>query len=53
MVRESGSGTLNDYQYTSVRDHALPLVRAVLDGVLDGEQAGCDRLSRPHRGGRS
>ena len=34
MVRESGSGTLNDYQYTAVRDHALPLVRAVLDGVF-------------------
>ena len=34
MVRESTSGTLSDYQYTSVRDHALPLVRAVLDGIL-------------------
>ena len=34
MVRESASGTLGDYQYTSVRDHALPLVRAVLDGVI-------------------
>jgi len=34
MLRESKSGTLNDYQYTSVRDHALPLVRAVLSGVL-------------------
>ena len=34
MVRESASGTLNDYQYTAVRDHALPLVRAVLDGIF-------------------
>jgi amidase len=34
MVRESGSGTLQDYQYTSVHDHALPLVQAVLNGVL-------------------
>jgi len=34
MVRESNSGTVNDYQYTSVRDHALPLVRAVLNGIL-------------------
>jgi len=34
MLRESGSGTLADYQYTSVRDHALPLVRAILTGVL-------------------
>jgi amidase len=34
MVRESGSGTLKDYQYTSVRDHGLPLVRAVLEGMF-------------------
>jgi amidase len=34
MVRESASGTLTDYQYTSVRDHGLPLVRAILDGIL-------------------
>lgn len=34
MVRESTSGTLNDYQYTSVRDHALPLVGAILDGIF-------------------
>jgi amidase len=34
MVREAASGTTNDYQYTSVRDHALPLVRAVLDGIF-------------------
>jgi amidase len=34
MVREAGSGTLNDYQYTSVNEHGLPLVRAVLEGIL-------------------
>jgi amidase len=34
MVRESNSGTLTDYQYAAVRDHALPLVRAILDGML-------------------
>ena len=34
MLRESASGTLTDYQYTSVREHALPLVRDVLAGVL-------------------
>jgi amidase len=34
MLRESKSGTLSDYQYTSVRDHGLPLVRAVLSGIL-------------------
>jgi len=34
MVRESNSGTLTDYQYTAVRDHGLPLVRAILDGIF-------------------
>jgi amidase len=34
MLREAGSGTLADYHYTSVRDHALPLVRDYLSGVL-------------------
>ncbi|HYE88640.1 MAG TPA: amidase family protein [Vicinamibacterales bacterium] len=38
MVRESNSGTMNDYQYTSVRDHALPLVRAVLNGLLAADK---------------
>ena len=38
MVRESNSGTLTDYQYTSVRDHALPLVRAVLNGVINADK---------------
>lgn len=34
MLRESGSGTLTDYQYTSVRDHALPLIRDYLSGLM-------------------
>jgi amidase len=34
MVRESNSGSLTDYQYTAVRDHGLPLVRAILSGVF-------------------
>lgn len=38
MVREAGSGTLKDYQYTSVQQHGLPLVRAVLDGLLAADQ---------------
>src|SRR5207253_341955 len=38
MLREAKSGTLNDYQYTSVRDHGLPLVRAVIDGILSSNQ---------------
>ena len=38
MVREAGSGTLSDYQYTSVNEHGLPLVRAVLEGILAAEK---------------
>jgi amidase len=34
LKREAGSGGLDDYRYTSVRDHALPLVRAVVEGIL-------------------
>lgn len=32
--RESGSGKLDDYRYTAVRDNALPLVRATVEGML-------------------
>ncbi len=38
LVREQGSGTVGAYQYTSVRDHALPLVRAVLNGMLEADK---------------
>src|SRR5262245_13536105 len=38
MKREAGSGTLGDYRYTSVRDHALPLVRAVVEGLLASQK---------------
>ena len=50
LVRESKSGTINDYQYTSVRDHALPLVRAVLDGILKAEKL--DAIVYPTAGRR-
>ncbi|MFN2447682.1 MAG: amidase family protein [Vicinamibacterales bacterium] len=36
--REAGSGTLDDYRYTAVRDHALPLMRAVVEGVLASQK---------------
>ena len=32
--READSGTLDDYKYTAVRDHALPLVRSIVEGVF-------------------
>jgi amidase len=38
MVREAGSGTLKDYQYTSVKEHGLPLVRAVVDGMFAADK---------------
>lgn len=38
MKREAGSGTLDDYRYLSVRDHALPLVRGVVEGLLSSQR---------------
>jgi amidase len=31
---EAASGTLDDYRYRSVRDHALPMMRDVVNGIL-------------------
>ena len=36
--QELNSGTPDDYEYTAMRDHGLPLVRAILTGVLDAHQ---------------
>ena len=36
--READSGTLDDYQYTAVRDHALPLVRAIVEGIFAAQK---------------
>ena len=36
--RELESGTMEDYRYTSVRDHGLPLVRAAVGGLLAAEK---------------
>jgi amidase len=36
--REVESGTMDDYRYTSVRDHGLPLVRAAVEGLLSGQK---------------
>jgi amidase len=38
MQREAASGTLDDYRYTSVRDHGLPAVRAVLEGIMASQK---------------
>jgi amidase len=34
FAREAASGSMTDARYTSVRDHALPLVRAAVEGLL-------------------
>ena len=34
MRREDESGELTDYDYLAVRDHALPLIRGILEGIL-------------------
>lgn len=36
--REAESGGLDDYRYLSVRDHALPMVRAVIEGILHSQK---------------
>jgi amidase len=36
--REAESGTLDDYRYTSVRDHGLPMVRAAVEGMLAAQR---------------
>lgn len=38
FVREAASGALTDYRYTAVRDHALPLARAAMDGLLAAQK---------------
>jgi amidase len=38
FTRELGSGTLDDYRYTAVRDHGLPLVRATMEGLIKSER---------------
>jgi amidase len=38
MEREEKSGTLADYDYLAVRDHLLPLMRAMIEGVVRSEK---------------
>ena len=37
MLDEEKSGELTDYEYVAVRDHALPLVRSILGGLMEAE----------------
>ncbi len=36
--REEASGGLDDYRYLSVRDHGLPMVRTVVEGILASQK---------------
>ncbi len=38
MIREEKSGELSDYEYLAVRDHALPLIRGVIGGLMESEK---------------
>jgi amidase len=38
LKREEESGTLADYDYLAVRDHVLPLMRAMIEGVMSKER---------------
>lgn len=38
MKRESEAGSLEDYEYLAVQNHALPLVRTILEGMMSAEQ---------------
>ncbi len=37
MLREDKSGELSDYEYVAVRDHALPLIRSIIGGLIESE----------------
>jgi len=38
MMTEDESGTRSDYEYLAVRDHALPLVRGIIGGLMASEK---------------
>lgn len=38
MMQEDESGELSDYEYVAVRDHALPLIRGIVGGILESEK---------------
>ena len=38
FLRENASGEVTDYAHVAVREHALPLVRALVEGLMDQER---------------
>jgi amidase len=54
MGREDKSGSLEDYDYLAVRDHVLPLMRAMIEGAMKKDNL--DAIvypTSPRRPGRS
>lgn len=45
MLKEDDSGELSDGEYLAVRDHALPLMRGVIEGLMD--EHGLDAIVYP------
>lgn len=45
MMKEEDSGELTDAEYVAVRDHALPLIRGIIGGLLEDE--GLDAIVYP------
>jgi amidase len=38
MMKEDKSGDLTGYEYVAVRDHALPLIRQTIEGLIEAEK---------------
>lgn len=38
MMKEEESGEITDYDYLAVRDHALPLIRGIIGGLMESEK---------------
>lgn len=53
MLKEEASGSLEDREYVAVHEHALPLLRAIIEGLMDSQ--GLDAIvypTQPRRPGR-
>jgi amidase len=37
LMQEEASGTLEDYDYVAMRDYGLPMLRSIVEGLMDAE----------------
>ncbi len=49
--QEAASGSMTDYKYTSVKEHVIPAIRQVVDGVMAGNKL--DAMVYPTSGGKT